>query len=62
MNFKSLDFFRKLPKDMDNSTVAGGIFSILAIIVIKKKKIDFFKSKFYHFFLKIGVLLFLSEF
>ena len=33
MNFKSLDFFRKLPNDMDNSTVAGGIFSILAIIV-----------------------------
>ena len=33
MKLKSLDFFRKLPNDIETSSVSGGFFSVLAIIV-----------------------------
>lgn len=32
MKLKSLDFFRKLPNDIETSSVSGGFFSVLAII------------------------------
>ena len=57
MNFKSLDFFRKLPKDMDNSTVAGGVFSILAIIVkLIFLNIHFFIDRSASFFIRIIII------
>lgn len=33
MRLKSLDFFRKLPNDIETSSVSGGLFSVIAIVV-----------------------------
>ena len=34
MRLKSLDFFRKLPNDIETSSVSGGFFSVVAIVVL----------------------------
>ena len=34
MNFRNLDFFRKVHSDIETSSLAGGLLSILALIVI----------------------------
>ena len=33
MNLKGFDFFRKVHSDIESSTLTGGIFSLLALIV-----------------------------
>jgi len=34
MNLKGFDFFKKVHSDIETSTLTGGVFSILAFIVI----------------------------
>lgn len=55
MNLKGLDFFRKVHSDIESSTLTGGLFSILAFLVINylfsldficfSKKSNIFKVK-----------------
>ena len=60
MGLKSLDFFRKLPSEVETSTACGGIYSILALIVYNSIKSN---QKFFFFLIiKIGIFLFFSEF
>ena len=33
MNIKGFDFFKKVHTDIESSTLSGGMFSILALIV-----------------------------
>ena len=33
VNFRSLDFFRKLPNDIETSSVQGGFFTLIAFLV-----------------------------
>lgn len=37
MKLQSFDFFKKLPKDVEASSMTGGIFSVLAILVKRKQ-------------------------
>lgn len=57
MKLRSLDFFKKLPNDIETSSVSGGLFSILAIIVNFLAKILKLKT-----LIQIGFLLFFSEY
>ena len=51
MNLRSFDFFRKVHSDIESSTLSGGVFSVLALIVFNL----FFSWGFIYLFRNINI-------